>query len=105
MYMREARTLYHQWGAAAKVSHLENLYPQWFKAGTIPSGQPDTPDSAGTAHTTLSRAITPIQMDLDNIISASQTLSSETDLEQLLIRMMELVMANSGAAKNGSCRP
>jgi len=38
-------------------------------------------------------------MDLDDIISASQTLSSETDLQQLLIKMMELVMANSGAER------
>ena len=38
-------------------------------------------------------------MDLDSIVSASQTLSAETDLEQLLIKMMALVMANSGAAK------
>ena len=38
-------------------------------------------------------------MDLDSIVSASQTLSAETDLEPLLTRMMNLVMANSGAAK------
>jgi PAS domain S-box-containing protein len=99
MYMREARVLYHQWGANAKVSHLENRYPQWFKARTIPREQPDTPDSAATVQTSLSQSITPIQMDLDSIISASQTLSSETNLEQLLIKMMELVMANSGAEK------
>ncbi|GAG14301.1 unnamed protein product, partial [marine sediment metagenome] len=99
MYVREACVLYHRWGADAKVSHLENRYPQWFKTRTIPNGQPDTPGSAGTVQTALSQSITPIQMDLDDIISASQTLSSETDLQQLLIKMMELVMANSGAER------
>ncbi len=99
MYMREACILYHRWGAGAKVSHLENCYPQWFKIQTIPRAQPDTPDIAGKVRTTITQPITSIQMDLDSIISASQTLSAETDLEQLLTRMMNLVMANSGAEK------
>jgi chemotaxis protein methyltransferase CheR len=99
MYMREARVLYHQWGANAKVRHLEKRYPQWFKTKIIPRGQPDSPDSAGKVRTTITQPITSIQMDLDSIISASQTLSAETDLEQLLSRMMNLVMANSGAEK------
>jgi PAS domain S-box-containing protein len=99
MYMREARILYHQWGADAKVRHLESRYPQWFKAQTIPSGRPDSPRRAGKVHTTVTQPITAIQMDLDSIISASQTLSAETDLKQLLTTMMNLVMANSGAEK------
>jgi|GEM_PF-128458 len=99
MYMREARVLYHQWGAGAKVSHLENRYPQWFKAKTIPRVQSDSPRRPGTGHTTITQPITSIQVDLDSIINASQTLSAETDLEQLLNRMMNLVMANSGAGK------
>jgi hypothetical protein len=37
MYMREAHVLYHPWGAGAKVSHLENRYPQWFKTKTMPA--------------------------------------------------------------------
>jgi PAS domain-containing protein len=36
-------------------------------------------------------------LDLDSITSASQMLSAETDLEQLLSKMITLVMANSGA--------
>ncbi len=42
---------------------------------------------------------TPIQTDLDSITSASQLLSAETDLEQLLAKMMNLVMHNSGAER------
>jgi len=99
MYLREAHLLYHRWGASAKVSHLENRYPQWFKTRTLLNGQPDIPGSAGTVHTTITQPITSIQMDLDGIISASQMLSSETDLDQLLIKMMQLVMAHSGAEK------
>jgi PAS domain S-box-containing protein len=100
IYMQEARVLYHRWGADAKVSHLANRYPQWFKTQTMPGAQPDTPGSPGKVLTTLTQPITSIQMDLNSIISASQTLSAETDLGQLLTRMMNLVMANSGAEKS-----
>ena len=99
MYMREARALYHRWGAGAKVSQLENRYPQWFKTTTMPGRQPNIPGSAGTVLTTITQPITAIQMDWDSIVSASQTLSAETDLGQLLTRMMNLVMTNSGAEK------
>jgi len=99
MYMREALVLYHQWGAGAKVSQLENSYPQWFKTEAILAGELDSSDSAARARTTISHPIAPIQLDLDSITNASQMLSAETDLEQLLIRMMALVMANSGAEK------
>ena len=98
-YMREARALYYRWGAGAKVSHLEKSYPQWFRSKIILTGKPDIPDSAGKTQRTITQSITPIQMDLESIISASQLLSAETDLDQLLTKMMELVMANSGAEK------
>ena len=99
IYMREARVLYHRWGAGAKVSHLENRYPQWFKAKTIPRVQPDSPHKPGTGHTTITQPITAIQLDLESVTSASQALAAETDLEQLCTKMMNLVMANSGAEK------
>ncbi len=97
MYMRKAHALFHQWGADAKVCHLENRYPQWFQAKTILTREPDTPDGTDKVHTTLTRIFTPIQMELESIMSASRTLSSETNLDQLLIKMLELVMATSGA--------
>jgi predicted ATPase/GAF domain-containing protein len=94
-YMREARALYHRWGATAKVNHLEDSYPQWFKT---PATRKEQPDTSRTDRITSS-PITPIQVDLEGIISASQALASETDLDRLLAKMMELVMSNSGAAK------
>jgi len=94
MYMREAHMLYRQWVADAKVAHLEEFYPDYFKAQTPPSGHLDTP---GQLRATVSQPITPVQMDLDGIIGASQILSSETSLDRLMTRMTELVMSNSGA--------
>lgn len=54
---------------------------------------------AGKADRTISQSITSIQLDMGSIISASQMLSAETDLEQLLTKMIALVIANSGAEK------
>jgi len=96
MYMSEARALYHRWGADAKVRQLENKYPQWFTAEILPGEQP-VKDSI--VHTTITQSITPLRMDLDGILNAAQTLAIETDLKQLLIKMMELVMSTSGAEK------
>jgi PAS domain S-box-containing protein len=97
MYMREASSLYHQWGAGAKVSHLEECYPVWFKPETILSKKAEIPSGADKTQTTITQPISSIQLDLDTIISTSQMLSAETDLEQLLSKMITLVMANSGA--------
>ncbi len=98
-YLRKAHALYHLWGAIAKADHLEKCYPQWFQTESIPSGKPDIPDGAGKIRTTITEPVTPIQLDMESIISASQMLSTETDLEQLLTKMISLVMVNSGAEK------
>jgi PAS domain S-box-containing protein len=102
MYMRAARTLYQQWGAAAKVTHLESSYPHYFETRSVSDGQPDT---SGTLHIEAADPITPVQMDMDGIISASQMLnvsqmlSSKTDLDQLLVNTLKLVMSFSGAER------
>ncbi len=96
IYMHEARALYLRWGADAKVRHLENKYPQWFMAEILPGEQPEFP---GKVHTSIAQPITSVQMELDVILTASQALATETNLGQLLIKMMELVMSNSGAEK------
>ncbi|UCC54193.1 MAG: PAS domain S-box protein, partial [Anaerolineaceae bacterium] len=99
MYMREARTLYHQWGARAKVDHLDQRFPHWFQAKPTFEGDDDPPRSADSKTTTITQPKTSIQSDLESITSASQLLSAETDLELLITKMMSLVMANSGADK------
>ncbi|MEA3440662.1 MAG: PAS domain S-box protein, partial [Chloroflexota bacterium] len=99
MYMREARALYHQWGANAKVDHLEECYPQWFQTESISISKPDIPDDTSKIRTTIPEPITPIQIDIESITSATQLLSAETNLDQLCTKMMNLVMVNSGAEK------
>ncbi|CAB5173742.1 Formate hydrogenlyase transcriptional activator, partial [Olavius algarvensis associated proteobacterium Delta 3] len=86
----QAVQAWRSWGAHALVGSLGRRLPDLLEPSNLPW---QSSSDAGKVHTT----ITPIQLDMESIISASQALSSETDLEQLLIKMMELVMASSGA--------
>ena len=95
-YMREARDLYREWGAVAKVSHVENSYPQWFGTRATAEGRPD---ASRRSRTTAAPRVTPIQLDLQELAEASRMLSSETELDRLLAKMMELVMSYSGAER------
>ena len=97
MYMRAARALYYHWGADAKVDHLEGCYSQWFQTESISISKLDIPDDVSKIRSTITEPITPIQLDIESITSASQLLSAETDLEQLCTKLMDLVMTNSGA--------
>jgi hypothetical protein len=83
----------------AKVSYLEKHYPQWFQIKAVLTGESDSPGGTEQAHTTIAKLITSIQLDMESIISASQMLSAETDLDQLFTKMTALVLANSGAEK------
>jgi PAS domain S-box-containing protein len=51
------------------------------------------------APTTITQPTTPNQLELESITIASQLLAAETNLEQLCTKMIDLVMANSGAEK------
>ncbi|MEG4608710.1 AAA family ATPase [Microcoleus sp. F6_B6] len=105
-YMQEAYYCYARWGAKAKVADLEERYPQLlapilqqsrsllsthetiFTLGTVTS----------TTSATSSSSISDI-LDLKAIIKASQTLSSEIELEKLLASLLRIVIENAGADK------
>lgn len=99
LYVSEAHSLYQQWGANAKVDHLEKCYPHWFQVKTVFPGEDEHPRGDDRVTATITQPITPIQLDLESIISASQLLSAETNLDQLYSKMITLVMSNSGAEK------
>jgi PAS domain S-box-containing protein len=94
--VEQAALAWRSWGAHALVENLGQRFADLLETSGL-SWQSST--DAGKAHTTITQPITPIQLDMESIISASQMLSAETDLEQLLTKMITLVMANSGAEK------
>ena len=90
-YMKEAHYCYERWGAIAKVKDLETRYPQFFPQ---PSDMAYTPIHT-TSGTTFNNS--DITFDLAAVMKASQAISSEIELEQLLRSLMQILIENAGA--------
>ncbi len=90
-YMKEAHYCYERWGATAKVKDLETRYPQLF---------PQSPDTAYTLIRTTSGITSnhsDIAFDLAAVLKASQSISREIELAQLLRSLMKILIENAGA--------
>ena len=90
-YMKEAHYCYERWGATAKVNDLETRYPQFFPQS---SGIAHTPilTTSGTTSNRLDSAF-----DLAAVMKASQAISSEIELDQLLSSLIKILIENAGA--------
>ena len=92
--LAEARRHYAAWGATAKVAQLDRAHPDLRPgvAGSAGLGRDQPAD--GPAH---GSTVTTGTLDLLGILSASQALSSETDLEKLHARVIQVLGALTGA--------
>ena len=91
-YLATAYSSYLAWGALAKVKDLENRYPEWLPPGKESQQTVVNPPVEDRAANELASTI-----DLNTIIKASIELSQETSLEELLRKMMAILMENAGA--------
>ncbi|MFM7600080.1 MAG: PAS domain S-box protein, partial [Pseudanabaena sp.] len=93
VYMTEAYYGYVRWGASAKVTDLENRYPQLLA--------PILRDSSGSfkKKTTHSSSSTSEAIDLETLLKASQAISEEIELSKLLEALLNIANTNSGADK------
>jgi PAS domain S-box-containing protein len=90
-YMKEAHYCYDRWGATAKVKDLETRYPQFFS---------QSPRAASTSIPIIAETITnPFHtaFDLAAVMKASQAISREIELKQLLRSLMQTLIENAGA--------
>ena len=90
-YMKEAHYYYERWGATAKVKDLETRYPQFFPQ---PPGIVDTLSPKASKSTS---STSHIAFDLVSVLKASQAISREIELEQVLRSLMQILMENAGA--------
>ncbi|RCJ15054.1 serine/threonine protein kinase [Nostoc sp. ATCC 43529] len=101
-YMIEAYYGYARWGAKAKLAGLETRYPQLLapilQQAQTPLSIDETLFSTGTV-TSTSTSSTSLSdsLDLVAILKASQTLSSEIELDRLIGTLLLTVMQTSGA--------
>ncbi|HEY8944883.1 MAG TPA: AAA family ATPase, partial [Polyangiaceae bacterium] len=84
-YLQRARACYGRWGAEAKVDQLDRLYSSL------------RPLEAPGPSATL--AVRPEQLDLVSVLKASQTISSEIELDKLVRTLLETVLLQSGAQR------
>ncbi len=102
-YLTDAYYAYAHWGAKAKVEHLEKHYPQLLEPIftrqkiSLPSEETISQMTKGTFSSTTTGASA--LLDVSSAIKASQALSGEIHLEQLLSKLMQVVMENAGAEK------
>ncbi|MBD1884587.1 ATP-binding sensor histidine kinase [Microcoleus vaginatus] len=108
-YLIDAYYAYARWGAKAKIDHLEQGYPQLLavilqqeRNRQNPSETTHTSSNSESSISNTSRTIIGSTsswglVDLPTVIKASQTLSSEIKLDQLLTTLMQVVVKNAGA--------
>ncbi|AFZ12489.1 multi-sensor signal transduction multi-kinase [Crinalium epipsammum PCC 9333] len=92
-YLTDAYYCYIHWEATAKVKDLELRYPQIFSQ--ILARKNFSIDLDKT--TSLTTAVGTFALDLTTVMKASQTLSREILLNDLIEKLMKIVMENAGA--------
>ncbi|MCP4135494.1 MAG: AAA family ATPase [bacterium] len=95
MYIHRAYQLYTQWGAQAKLRHMEKVYSGLFS----PLFKKRDINVTGTMSTGSGTGNTSGALDLSTVIKASQAISGEIVLSKLLKRLMRLTLENAGAEK------
>ncbi|MGI0481413.1 diguanylate cyclase domain-containing protein [Geminocystis sp. CENA526] len=93
-YLKESHYDYSLWGAKAKVQDLEEKYPQLFKV--VSKGVSSIPTII--SHTDRNINATAI-FDLKTVMKASQAITKEIILENLLQTLMKILLENAGGTK------
>jgi predicted ATPase/signal transduction histidine kinase/CheY-like chemotaxis protein/tRNA A-37 threonylcarbamoyl transferase component Bud32 len=94
IYMKEAHYCYERWGATAKVKDLETRYPQLLAQS--PSVTRTTSTRTTNPRTTTGKS-SGEALDLATVMKASQAISGEIVLEQLLSSLIQILIENAGA--------
>lgn len=117
-YLQDAYYDYARWGAKAKTDDLENRYPQLLgplfqaqhhhvilshtnrqTAKTAAAFDQPSQTSLSSQASQSSRYLSAATLDFASVLKASQALSSEIHLDQLVAKLLQVVMENAGAKK------
>ncbi len=93
-YLRESRSAYRRWGAAAKANLLAAEFPDVLPDESLTGELRLDTDALSPRITQASSAKV---LDIDTVIRASQAISSEIQLERLLRELLRVVIVNAGA--------
>lgn len=92
LYIKEACLKFITWGAVGKAEQMKQLYPEYLL-------YEDTSEKTGNnkAECSMTGSLTTVTLDLDAIIKASQTITKEIHLEDILKQLMSVLLENAGA--------
>jgi predicted ATPase/signal transduction histidine kinase/CheY-like chemotaxis protein/tRNA A-37 threonylcarbamoyl transferase component Bud32 len=93
VYLQDALYCYEIWGATAKVKDLESRYAQLLQ--TFANTRSVTPSHV--SHIVSNSSGTKESLDITTVIKASQVLSGEIILDDLLAKLMQILIENAGA--------
>ena len=94
LYLVRARQEYQAWGATGKVRHFDETYEKLFDK---PIEFSKKQLSRELESTTSSMGIEPGSFDALSVVKASQVISGEIHLDELLKKLMTIVIENAGA--------
>ena len=92
-YLQKALLLYARWGAVAKVAQLKNKYPA---LRNVETREIVTTTFSGQLTRETAR-ISSENIDLSSVMKASIAIAGEVKFDQLINKMMKIVIENAGA--------
>ncbi|MGH7886107.1 MAG: sigma 54-interacting transcriptional regulator, partial [Thermodesulfobacteriota bacterium] len=95
LFLLEARSCYSQWGASAKSRSLEETYPEILTH----TKRVEEIEIANSQITLTTLGIAPETLDIAAVMKASQTISGEIMLSNLVNKLMIIIMENAGAER------
>ena len=98
LYLRKAQQRYSQWGATAKVEHLEDMLTRLAGSFWVPqtAGVVGAPRTA--AHHRLEQR-PGVSLDMATVTKAARAIAAEIVLEELLRKLMRIALENAGAQR------
>ena len=99
VYLADALYLFSVWGATIKVRALQNEFPELLASRDIVGAQTDSLLNTVTGSSSGS------SLDLQSILKAGIAISSEVVLENLLKKLLQIILENAGAEHCYLTRP
>ena len=84
-YLRNARNCYDRWGAIAKVKQLDERYPRLREGRSLATSATIDPPVG--------------RLDVETVVKASQAISSEMILPELIEKLVRIAMEHAGAER------
>ncbi|GAB4558418.1 MAG: AAA family ATPase [Haliangiales bacterium] len=91
LFLEQAYHAYQRWGALGKVAQLQARYPWLTNARRRDHELSSTPLSSSTSGAQV--------LDLESVVKATQALSEQLVLDELLAMMMKIIIENAGAER------